>query len=154
MNKHGPFFSTRQAGKADCRYIKSLGCAVFDLYGPYGEILSSWFSSEITYTVVASTQEGMSGFAMLALTSGIAELLAIAVEPDMRGMGVGGFLMDEVIRRARQGKVKYFMLHTAVDNSAAQGLFEKYGFVRSGIRDDFYPNGQDAFIMTRHIYDE
>ena len=148
------FFSTRSAYGADCQYIKTLGRAVFDLYGPYGDILSSWFLSGVTHTIVASSGEKKTGFAMLALTSGVAELLAIAVEPAMQGRGVGALLMDEVINKARRSKVKYFMLHTAVENSTAQALFEKYGFVRSGISASFYPKGQDAFIMTRHIYDE
>ena len=58
------------------------------------------------------------------------ELLFVAVDPALRGQGVGGFLLAELARRA-PGKELY--LYT--DSACSYSFYERRGFERSGERD-------------------
>lgn len=54
----------------------------------------------------------------------------LAVHPDARGQGVGRLLMEECIRRAREGGGKVLGLHTTDMMAVAQAMYERMGFER------------------------
>ena len=143
---------------ADTDYIRSLSKKVFEHYGPYENILMQWLESGIAVTLVAWTGKNPVGFAMLrGFKPGwplprLTELLAIAVEPARWRIGIGDLLMDEIVREAERLEAATLVLHTAIDNLAAQMLFRKHGFSELGMKKDFYPNGQDAITMYKEIF--
>lgn len=55
-------------------------------------------------------------------------VLAIGVERDYRGRGVGGLLMDALIEQARTSGVKSISLTTGLFNEAALRLYRGRGF--------------------------
>ena len=55
-------------------------------------------------------------------------VLAIGVERDHRGRGVGGLLMDALIVEARTAGVRAISLTTGLFNEAALRLYEAHGF--------------------------
>jgi ribosomal-protein-alanine N-acetyltransferase len=83
--------------------------------------------------------------------SGMLELLAVAVEPANRGLGIGDLLMREVERTASKQEVEKVILHTAVKNLPGRGLFNKHGFKPLKLEKNFYPEGQDALLMYKDI---
>ena len=143
---------------ADTDYIRNLSKKVFEQYGPYESILTRWLESGTAVTLLAWTDKGPVGFAMLRRfdfgwpAPPLTELLAIAVEPARWRIGIGDLLMDEIVRQAERLKVATLVLHTAIDNLPAQMLFRKHGFSELGMRKDFYPNGQDAITMYKEIF--
>ena len=147
----------RQARPSDVEYIRGLSRRVFSRFGPYEEILPSWFESGVTVTLMALKRGKPVGFVMLGLPSGrpyppgVSELMAIAVEPGARRLGIGGLLIQEAEKGAGELEIKHLVLFTALDNSAAQSLFTGNGFTRAGIREGFYPRGQDAMMMEKVI---
>ncbi|WP_409291048.1 GNAT family N-acetyltransferase [Peribacillus sp. SCS-37] len=52
------------------------------------------------------------------------------VHPDARSRGVGGLLLDAAREYAIKTGAKGLSLQTALDNTAAQALYEKYGYNR------------------------
>ncbi len=64
----------------------------------------------------------------VALASPEVRLLAVA--PAARGQGVGGALMHECLRRARQSGATALTLHTTDIMEAAMRLYERLGFRR------------------------
>jgi ribosomal-protein-alanine N-acetyltransferase len=56
-------------------------------------------------------------------------VLAIGVEHDYRGRGVGGLLMDALIEQARASGVRTISLTTGLFNPAAVRLYSGRGFV-------------------------
>lgn len=146
----------RPAGAPDAAFIRSLSRKAFRQYGPYEDLLPSWFLSGIGLAFVAVVGKGSVGYAMLerivgnAVSPRTSELLAVAVEAWARNQGVGDRLMGEIIRKADQLLVERLVLHTAVDNLPGQALFQKHGFVVYGIEKEFYPEGQDALVMHRN----
>lgn len=55
-------------------------------------------------------------------------VLAIGVEREHRGRGVGGLLMDALIDRARANSIRAISLTTGVFNDAAIRLYRRRGF--------------------------
>jgi ribosomal protein S18 acetylase RimI-like enzyme len=56
-------------------------------------------------------------------------VLAIGVERDYRGRGVGGLLMDALIEQARTSGIHAISLTTGLFNDAAVRLYRRHGFV-------------------------
>ena len=154
---HAYQVTVRSAGPADVEYVRSLGNRVFRRYGPYESILTEWFESRATVTLVALMEKQLVGFAMLGrlerewhLTR-VCELLAIAVEPAKWKLGIGDLLMNEVVGKAQRINAEILILHTAADNVRGQKLFKKHGFSVFGVKESFYPKGQDALVMYNNV---
>lgn len=147
----------RPVKPSDSRYIVQLSESVFRIYGPYEKIISSWLESGMTVTLVALMNRKRAGFVMIshfpqeAYPQQVSELLAIAVTPEKRRMGIGEMLLKEVERKAAQMGITELFLHTAEENLAAQNLFAKNEYVSWGINEGFYPAGQNALIMSKKI---
>jgi len=81
-----------------------------------------------------------------------AQLQRIAVKKDLRGRGIGGLLIREMIRVcALEGVVKG-SLEVRATNESALFLYKKFGFVVAGIRKGYYTDTrEDALIMSFDI---
>jgi len=147
----------REARFSDKGFIGRLSGKVFEMYGPYEEMVIGWFESGVTATLIALMDGKPVGFAMVgylldAHGAGVTcELLAIAVEPEKERMGVGQRLMEETEKRAAKRGEERLFLHTALENIGAQKLFVANGFQTGGIKMNFYPAGQDALAMYKEI---
>jgi ribosomal protein S18 acetylase RimI-like enzyme len=147
----------RRGRPSDRAFIAELSGNVFEIYGPYEEWVGRWFQSDSAVTVVAHFAENLAGFAMLGRFSDpsqlllSAELLAIAVEPERKRMGVGRALLNKIEEIAVSIGVNRLFLHTAKENFPAQKLFEKCNFTPSGVIWKFYPKGQDALLMVKDL---
>ncbi|MFC1579956.1 GNAT family N-acetyltransferase [Thermodesulfobacteriota bacterium] len=141
----------------DAPFIGQLSRKVFGIYGPYGRLVSQWFATGATVTLVAFVERVPAGFSMMGGafqvddTVHAVELLALAVEPEYQRGGVGTLLMQAVERVSLQCGMEKIFLHTATENTPAQRLFEGNGFHVHRVIKDFYPEGQDAFHMGRAL---
>jgi ribosomal-protein-alanine N-acetyltransferase len=130
---------------------------VFSIYGPYEEMISRWLEMETTITLVALVRGRHAGFVMFGSVEEAqkipvtTEILAIAVEPAMQGMGIGQRLLREIEKKATSAGEKRICLHTAVGNIAAQQLFAKNSYCPTEMKPHFYPRGQDALLMLKEI---
>lgn len=59
------------------------------------------------------------------------EIRLLAVAPNTRGLGVGGALVDECLKRARQAQATTLTLHTTDMMQVAMRMYERMGFVRA-----------------------
>jgi len=59
--------------------------------------------------------------------------LAAAVVPNVRGKGVGGALIDALLRRARADGYPAISLCVDTENAAAIHVYEQHGFERVGV---------------------
>jgi [ribosomal protein S18]-alanine N-acetyltransferase len=84
--------------------------------------------------------EGMRGvgFALCRTAGDESELLSIGVAPAFRRRRVGQELLRVSMERCRKGGARLMFLEVAVDNLAAQRLYEAAGFERVGTRRDYY----------------
>lgn len=80
---------------------------------------------------------------------GEAELYRIAVIPEYRGSGYGRALMSDFLKSCPEDTRKIF-LEVRESNSAAVGLYERFGFKIIGRRKNYYGN-EDAVIYSLEI---
>jgi len=149
--------ATRPAEASDVDYIRSLSERMFHRYGSYDNMISRWFMSGATVTLLALMGKRPVGFAMLGrsayngYSSPVYELLAIAVEPEMHKLGIGDLLMRDILGKAKELQAETLILHTAAENLSGRKLFEKHGFALSETKKNFYPEGQDALMMYKEM---
>ena len=73
----------------------------------------------------------------------------VAVSPACRREGVASFLMEAMLDFCRREGMDLVTLEVRVSNSAAQALYEKFGFQKTGIRPGYYRSPpEDAVLMS------
>lgn len=101
-------------------------------------------------TLIIARDEQPVGFALVRVVAGEAELMLLAVLPEMRGRGIGRSLLSESMSlAARLGASAYF-LEVRSDNPAIK-LYEGQGLNRVGERRDYY-RGNDGLRRDAITY--
>ncbi len=80
------------------------------------------------------------------------EIANIAVQPTVRGAGVGGILLDDAITASVMDGIAQLFLEVRTSNDAARGLYASRGFVPVGRRRAYYRDPlEDALVMRRDL---
>ena len=78
-------------------------------------------------------------------------VMNIAVNPDQRGRGIGTMLLERLFELTADDARRGYTLEVRVSNTGAIRLYERLGFLASGVRRGYYTdNREDALIMWRH----
>lgn len=73
----------------------------------------------------------------------------VAVSPDCRRQGIARTLIAELTAQARTAELTFVTLEARASNAPAIALYEGAGFVRVGVRKNFYTAPtEDAVLMT------
>jgi ribosomal-protein-alanine N-acetyltransferase len=95
------------------------------------------------------TNQNIVGYASTWLMVDEVHLTSIAVRQSHQRRGIGELLIITVINLAVQLNARVLTLEVRLSNSAAQALYEKYGFNRVSVRRGYYSdNNEDGVIMT------
>jgi ribosomal-protein-alanine N-acetyltransferase len=103
------------------------------------------------WLTVARSGELIKGFALSRVIADEAELLLIAVLPEIQGKGIGALLLEDMVKRAAsRGATR---LHLEVrEGNPALSLYHRFGFIPVGRRKAYYHGdfGQsfDALTLT------
>ena len=145
----------RLARPGDAAFVTGLARESFASFGPYGPTVAEWFESPNITTLIALRGKEPLGFLMTSpaayITFVLLEIMAIAVAPDARRLGIGSLLLSSAEERAVKDGGLYILLHTAVTNLAAQSFFFKHGYLEVGRKPRYYPEGQDALRMIKKL---
>lgn len=76
-----------------------------------------------------------------------AHITNVAVLPDYRGRNLAKRLIHRLLSIARERGCVKALLEVRVSNTAAQKLYEKFGFRPIAVRPKYYDNVEDALIM-------
>lgn len=94
------------------------------------------------------------GFAGLWLQFDQAHVVTVAVLPEERRNGYGRLLVHALLLLAGALGMTDATLEVRASNTAARGLYRRYGFHEVGTRRRYYAdNGEDAIIMTTEPFD-
>jgi len=77
-----------------------------------------------------------------------AHIATIASHPELRGCGLGLYLMLALLDVAQAAGACLSTLEVRAGNLPAQRLYEKLGFEIAGQRRHYYRDGEDGLIMT------
>jgi [ribosomal protein S18]-alanine N-acetyltransferase len=78
-----------------------------------------------------------------------AELLKIAVLPLQRRCGVGTVLLFRLEDGCRERECDALLLEVRAANTAALGLYQKFGYITIGCRKNYYSDPQDDALILR-----
>lgn len=106
---------------------------------------------------VIEEHEQVSGYAVITLIAGEAELLMVAVHPSFQGKGAGRMLMDFLLDFLVQEGAEQWFLDVRESNQKAIALYESMGFCQAGVRPNYYPTAQgkeDALLYCLDLSDD
>lgn len=81
-------------------------------------------------------------------------LLNITVAPERQGQGLARRMLDALGLLARARGCHQVWLEVRESNARARRLYERYGFIQSGLRRGYYPadgGREDAILMTLRL---
>ena len=106
---------------------------------------------EDTVFLVACEKEEIAGYIGCYCIAGIGEITNVAVKISYRRKGIGGMLLEKLYEEGMSLNTREFFLEVRESNEAAIGLYSVQGFVKEGIRKNFYEKPvENAVIMWKH----
>lgn len=101
--------------------------------------------------VIAEADGHVAGFLITAHEDGLGYIVTIDVLDAYRRQGVATLMLTESERRLAAHGVRWVELETATDNASAIALWEKHGYRTDGVKQGYYPDGRDAFTMSKRL---
>ena len=100
------------------------------------------------FYVTEASDRSIAGYCCIERLYEEAEIVNVAVHPNLRQQGIGESMLREVIEKEREAGTERIVLEVRKSNFAAIRMYEKAGFVQLGIRRSFYEfPTEDAVIM-------
>ena len=131
-------FKLREATNADIDIVKALVFSVLEEYAiPRGDgstdadlddIEANYTRNGGYFTVVEAGGVIVASMGVLRITTETCELRKMYSVPDVRGRGLGRFLLDLALVKARELGFRRMVLETASPLKEAIALYKKYGF--------------------------
>ncbi len=104
------------------------------------------------YFLVAEENGKVVGYISgVARISKIGHIVSIAVDPDYRRRGIGNLLIEALLKKFKNDKMKKVRLEVRVSNKPAINLYVKIGFKIERRIKNYYPDGEDCFVMTKEL---
>jgi ribosomal-protein-alanine N-acetyltransferase len=107
-----------------------------ELDNPVASVVLYWHSGQLA------------GFLCSWLIAGELQIQNLATLPALRRRGVAARLLEHAIARSRVAGLTSVWLEVRAGNAPAIALYKRFGFSACGMRCAYYPDGEDALIMT------
>ena len=105
------------------------------------------FSSLLAQPGVVALLDERGGFLVLRLVLDEAEILTLGVIRKREGFATA--LLEAAIELLRRRDIATLHLEVAAPNVAARALYEKAGFIQTGLRRRYYADGSDALTLRK-----
>lgn len=136
--------------KRDLTSVVALETELFSQEGPWDldQYEEAWGDRNMVM-LVAEVAGEFAGYGFFELSRRTATVHALAVTPELQGMGVGRRLFAAMLRRGRRRGALKIILQVRVGNTAAKSLYESFGFTTHKVRHNYYRRGLHAEEMVR-----
>lgn len=139
--------SFREMAAGDIAAVAAMEKECFAAPWPF-KAFEEELENRLAYYLLAVSGDVVIGYAGMWVIYDEAHITNVAVTPARRGQGVGRSMMLEAIRFAGEKGASSMTLEVRPSNAAALALYEKLGFVRAGVRRQYYEDTrEDALIM-------
>ena len=115
-------------------------------YGIFHDCLLAGYQSLVL--VISGT---VTGYGIMSVAASEAHLLNLCVHPDAQRLGYGRRLLNALLVRAEESKVRQVFLEVRPSNQIALNLYHSAGFEQIGIRPSYYraeEGREDAVILS------
>jgi ribosomal-protein-alanine acetyltransferase len=113
--------------------------------------LASCFENPAFYGLAAEDGGELIGYGGITIAADSSDLENILVTEAYRRGGVGGSLLDELVKLAKQKGVKEMFLEVRVSNSPAMKMYLSHGFSGIYARTRYYSDGEDCLVMKKNL---
>ena len=117
------------------------------------EIFKQDIDNPVSDMLVLKKDGKVIGYLNVIYTYEDADLCNIALSEEHQGKGYGNLLIEELIQRCKDRKIKNIHLEVNVLNEKAINLYKKYGFKEIRKRKGYY-NGVDGIDMMKGVESE
>ena len=100
---------------------------------------------------VAKLKEEVVGFVGILTIIDEVNIMNIVVRKNSRNLGIGSFLLENVIDFSKQKKASLITLEVNETNLPAINLYKKYNFKQVGLRKKYYNNTDNAILMSLEL---
>ncbi|MDO4649140.1 MAG: ribosomal protein S18-alanine N-acetyltransferase [Eubacteriales bacterium] len=123
-----------------------------DLFSPpwTKEGFFTYLMKEEALFLVVEEKGQILGYCGILMVLDEGDITNVAVKRDRQKEGIGGFLMESLIRLTGERGVNTIHLEVRKSNEQAIRLYERTGFERVGCRKNYYSDPtEDAILMSR-----
>lgn len=113
-------------------------------------MLTAELTSPLSVAVYEYIEEELVAFAFGRVVADEAELFQIGTRSDLRGQGIAKRLLGRFHDEARKKGAAVCFLEVRTKNAAAISLYEKAGYERVSVRENYYPD-DDAIVMRKEL---
>lgn len=150
--KSESFYQIRLMTEADAKQAAEIEADIFANPWTLENFLDSLKLDYACYYAAFTEQGELLGYCGFYQSEDLAEITNVAVKPSARRMHIARNMLEKMLREGGAKGIRQFTLEVRVGNLPAIHLYEKLGFIREGIRKNFYRNPvEDAFIMNLTI---
>ncbi len=115
-------------------------------YGVFRDCLLAGYQSLVL--MISGT---VTGYGIMSVAASEAHLLNLCVHPDAQRLGYGRRLLNALLVRAEESKVRQVFLEVRPSNQIALNLYHSAGFMQIGVRPSYYrakEGREDAVILS------
>lgn len=123
--------------------------AAYEFPWTYGNFIDSLRAGHSAWTM-RDGSGNLIAYAVVMMALDEAHLLNLTVAPACQRFGFGWRMLEAMAENARGYGARTMLLEVRPSNAGAQQMYARYGFVRIGIRRDYYPASggrEDAIVM-------
>lgn len=107
---------------------------------------------EDTLFLVAEEEGQILGYCGVVMVQDEGDITNVAVAKEKQNQGIGQKLLAELVQRTSGEGVTRLFLEVRVGNQSAIHLYEKMGFVSTGVRKNYYEEPrEDGLVMMREV---
>lgn len=133
----------------DIESIYALGNQITSNFSKTNPLLEI-YQNPYTKILVYEKEKKVIAFLMYTELEDVADILDIIVEEKFRHQNIASCLLDSMISELKE-TVKLLTLEVSVKNTAAIAFYQKFGFEVVNVREKYYQNGEDAYLMGRRL---
>jgi ribosomal-protein-alanine N-acetyltransferase len=142
----------RNSSLSDLERVREIDRISFPDRVPYSKkFLKGLFQNYPQGIVVVEKNKKIIGYTIGRPKNSRAEIVSLAVEPDWQKRGIGTALTKFLIERFQKEEVKEAFLYVRTKNKQAISFYQELGFKVAKTLENFYRNGDNAYLMTKEL---
>lgn len=112
--------------------------------------VASELENELSLWLIAEENGVVLGYVGSQTVLDETDMMNVAVHPDHRRLGIAAALITELVSQLKKRGSRCLKLEVRVSNEGAIALYETLGFVKLGLRKNYYRNPkEDALILGK-----
>ena len=116
--------------------------------------VASELTNKLAFWLVAVDGEQVAGYVGSQTVCGETDMMNVAVTGDYRRRGIGEKLVLALVEELKAMGSHSLTLEVRASNAPAIGLYEKLGFLQTGLRKNYYRNPREDALILRKEWEE